>query len=76
MNRDEWLWASRLGMMVVGGFLMNQGIGDAATWEAAAALAVIVAGALWSRRARRKLRDKAEAGKTALDMAREMVGRR
>lgn len=72
MKRDEALMAVRLLMQVVGGALLSQGIGSAAMWEQAAALAVIGAGYLWSRSARRKLRAQASLSGA---IAAKVVGR-
>lgn len=71
MDRDELLMAVRLAMQVIGGALVARGVGDAAMWEAAAGLAVILAGYVASRRSRRRLRAKALSGEAALGMLRE-----
>jgi hypothetical protein len=71
MDRDELLMMVRLGMQVLGGALVARGVGDAALWEAAAGVAVIVAGYLASRRSRAALRAQALSGQAALGMLRE-----
>jgi hypothetical protein len=52
---------------------MTYGVGNAAAWEAAAGLAVIVVGYIISRASRRKLRGKALAGEVALAAAGQAV---
>jgi hypothetical protein len=54
---DDARLAARLALQVIGGALVARGVGDHATWEAAAGLASIVVGFWMSRRSRRKLRE-------------------
>lgn len=76
MDRDEIMMIARLAVQWAGGILAGWGIGNAAAWEAAAGLAVILAGYVMSHRATRTLRARALSSEAALGMARELVGRR
>jgi hypothetical protein len=76
MDQGNALMLLRLALQGIAGALTARGIGDDSLWELVIGLATHAAGGFWSWRATQQLRAQASTGTTALDLAREMVGRR
>lgn len=70
---DNTLWALRMALVALGAVMAKSGIGDAALWEAVVGAVVGIAGAVWSWRARAKL--KAAPAAAVADALRVAVGR-
>ena len=58
---DNGLMLLRLALQAIGGALVTRGVGDAGVWEAVTGGVVMVAGAVWSWMARRRLVAAAES---------------